>query len=150
MKKNLILTIGLLAVGIALFVLSLVPGISSVSEIDRIRFLGEAGERYDVWAQATIETRGIFSLEEAKVTFIVVDADNNVLAEETISTTHTIREFYRTYTINDFVERPADVLVEVHDAKFNNVAVLVLSSLIIVCSSAMIFLEVSSMRRGGF
>ena len=142
MKKNLILKFGILAIGIALLVLSLIPGVSSVSEIDRIRFLGEAGERYDVWAQATIETRGIFSLKEADVTFIVVDADNNVLVEETIPTRHTIKELHTTYTVNDFVERPADVLVEVHDVKFNNVDVIVLSSLIIVCSLIMIFFEI--------
>ena len=139
MKKRLILPIGLLAVGIALFVMSLIPGVKSVSRSRTIHSRYES--IFEIQATATIETRGIFSLKRAKLTYKTVDADNNVLAEKTVNTDHTVHNFSVTYSIGlgDIDGVPADVIVEVHDAKFNNVAVIVLSPVIIVCSSIMIF-----------
>ena len=147
MKKKLILAIGLLAVGIALFVLSLVSGVKRFYSFPVINSRYDA--IYEIQATTRIETIGIFSLKEAKITYKTVDADNNVLAEKTIKTCHTVDDFSITYSVGlgDIDGTPADVIVEVHDAKFNNAPVIVLSSLIIVCSAVMIFFEVRDKKK---
>lgn len=136
MRKKLILTVSLLAVGVALFVLSLVPGVSLIWEQKQISVRDDGN--YWVWAQATIKTRGIFSLKEAKVTFKAVDADNNVLVEEVEWTSEenvTLKELYTVSFLNGIP--PEDVTMEISDAEFDNVRLTVISSIIIVFSLIM-------------
>lgn len=145
MKKKLILAISALAVGIALLVLSLISGVSLIWKDKKISAVPDG--RYEVWARATIQTRGIFTLKEAKVTFKVVDADNNLLLEKPVWTAEekvTFKELFPVKFLDVIPPEdaiPEDVIMEISDAKFDNGWLTAISSIIIVFSSvAMCFL----------
>ncbi len=139
MKKKLVLTLGLLAVGIVLFILSFTNGISSVAKSESIQIIGE---RYNVWAEARLETSGICPFKEATLTFKVLDADDKLLAEKTLRTENTTQTFSTTYTINDFQGIPKKVVIEVDEAKFQNGFMIAISVIVIGCSLALLYFVV--------
>ncbi len=131
-KKLLIGTSIIFVIGLVLLILAVISGVKFISSSEEIKI---TGERYNIKSDVTLNIRGIFRIKEAKVTFKILDADKNLLTEKTLSTQNERCTLDTYYSINDFSGIPAHIEVEVDYIRFNNVFMIVLSSIIMIASA---------------